>query len=117
MGYYDKNGNYSSYKPGKKEGAVVNPSLGKRIASYDPPRKKKPSSSNIRPADGTKSSKSESGYKKIEQRRFKEGMDMNKAIDDIFYELYKLRKDVQKIAMSLDEMKSQKTPAPKISIH
>ena len=42
---------------------------------------------------------------------------MNKAIDDIFYELYKLRKEVQDIARDIEELKSQKSPVPKISIH
>lgn len=116
MGYYDKNGNYSSYKPGKKEGVVVNPSLGKKIASYDPPKKKNVPNPNNRPAP-QRMKPGESRFKKIEQRRFNEGMDMNKAIDDIFYELYKLRKEVQNIARDIEELKSQKTPAPKISIH
>ena len=117
MGYHNKNGTYSSHKSDKKDNdSIINPSLGKRVISYNPPKKNKISNSNNHPTpQRTKSG--ESRFKKIEQRRFNEGMDINKAIDDIFYELYKLRKEVQDIARDIEELKSQKSPAPKISIH
>lgn len=106
MGYRDKNGNYIHTTPKKGNGNVVNPSLGKKIASYNPPKEEK----------------SSKGYDRYEGIKRHHSLSLD---DDIMYgEIYEIRKEMRDILSELREVKRElreikkmKPQAPKISIH
>ena len=100
MGYRDKNGNYIHTTPKKGNGNIVNPSLGKKIASYNPPKEKKTSKGNDR-------------YDGIKRHTV-----LNLDADIIYGEIYEIRKEVRDILAEIRAVKKElREQRPKVNIH